>query len=163
MENQLSIQLGKVLLLKGWMVGTAESCTGGYIASLLTAVPGSSAYFTGGIVAYSNSVKENILGVSPDDILQHGAVSRPVVEQMAQGAIRALGCDCVMAISGIAGPTGGTPDKPVGTVWISVIAKEMMHTCRFRIEGGREEIIHRSAETAMRMLLVLIAEEFVNE
>ncbi len=163
MDNQLSIQLGKALLLKGWTVGTAESCTGGRIASLLTAVPGSSAYFTGGIVAYSNQVKENILGVLPDDLIVYGAVSHPVVEQMALGAIRVLGCECAMATSGVAGPTGGTPEKPVGTVWVAVAVKDRIEAVLCHFVGDREEVIRQSAVTAMQMLLALLTDSFVNE
>lgn len=163
MDNQLSIQLGKSLLLRGWTVGTAESCTGGRIASLLTSVSGSSTYFAGGIVAYSNPIKENLLGVSSDDIILCGAVSRPVVEQMALGAIRALGCDCAMATSGIAGPTGGTPEKPVGTVWIATAVKDKVYASLYHFDGDRERVICQSAAAAMQMLLVLLAESFVNE
>ena len=106
------------------MMGTAESCTGGKIASMITSMAGSSEYFTGGVVAYCNEVKHHVLGVSEADLNTFGAVSQPVVEQMARGTMRVLGCDCAVATSGIAGPGGGTPSKPVGTVWIAAAYKE---------------------------------------
>ena len=107
-NNSLSEQLGGLLRSKGLVMGTAESCTGGRIANMVTLVAGSSDYFVGGVVSYSNEVKHNVLGVSEDSLRLHGAVSREVVEQMAQGAIRTLGCDCSVATSGVAGPVGGS-------------------------------------------------------
>ena len=117
--ESLEVRLGQLLLRKGLTMGTAESCTGGKIASLMTSVAGSSAYFVGGVVSYTNEVKHQVLGVSSEALDRYGAVSQAVVEQMAQGATRVLGCDCAVATSGIAGPGGGTPAKPVGTVWIA--------------------------------------------
>ena len=96
-------EIGELLRSRHLTMGTAESCTGGYIAHLITRVAGSSDYFCGGVVSYSNEVKHHVLGVSEDSLVQYGAVSRPVVEQMALGAIRVLGCDCAVATSGIAG------------------------------------------------------------
>ena len=141
-------------------VGTAESCTGGSIAATLTAVSGSSAYVKGGIVAYSNDVKTNVLGVSAEDILRYGAVSEQVVHQMARGAQRILACDCAVATSGVAGPTGGTPDKPVGTVWIAAAYGEQIRTQCFHFEGTRSENVQASTETALRMLLDLLSNSF---
>ncbi len=163
MDNQLAIQLGKLLLLKGWMVGTAESCTGGRIAAMLTAVSGSSVYFSGGVVAYSNEVKQQVLGVSPDDLTFYGAVSRQVVEQMAQGATRILGCDCSIAVSGIAGPTGGTADKPVGTVWIAVAINGVVNSVLCHFDGDREAVTHQSAVVALQLLIDALSRGFVNE
>ncbi len=108
-NNSLSKQLGELLRSKGLVMGTAESCTGGRIANMVTLVAGSSDYFVGGVVSYSNEVKHNVLGVSEDSLRLYGAVSREVVEQMAQGAIRTLGCDCSVATSGVAGPGGEVP------------------------------------------------------
>ena len=125
-NNSLSEQLGGLLRSKGLLMGTAESCTGGRIANMVTLVAGSSDYFVGGVVSYSNEVKHNVLGVSEDSLRLHGAVSREVVEQMAQGAIRTVGCDCSVATSGVAGPGGGSPEKPVGTVWIAAALKEQI-------------------------------------
>ena len=130
------------------MMGTAESCTGGKIASMITSMAGSSEYFTGGVVAYCNEVKHHVLGVSEADLNTFGAVSQPVV-----------GCDCAVATSGIAGPGGGTPSKPVGTVWIAAAYKErILSECYHFGENPRMENIRLSAEAALRMLLGLIRE-----
>ena len=104
-------------------MGTAESCTGGYIAHLITSVPGSSAYYKGSVVSYANEVKENILGVQ-HETLEHGAVSEETVKEMVKGAIEKLNVDYAVATSGIMGPDGGTEEKPVGTVWIAAGNKE---------------------------------------
>ena len=106
-------------MARNMLLGTAESCTGGLIAALCTAVPGSSRWFAGGVVSYANSVKSGLLGVDPALLSAHGAVSGPVVEAMAKGALDALGVDASLAVSGVAGPDGGSADKPVGTVWIA--------------------------------------------
>lgn len=151
--------IGAILKEKQLTVGTAESCTGGRIASIITSTPGCSAYFSGSIVSYSNTVKENLLGVHPEDIKKHGAVSREVVEQMALGAIKQLGCDCSVATSGIAGPDGGTPDKPVGTVWIAAaIGSEVVSEC-YRFSSIREQNILRSSNIALLMLLNLLKKQ----
>ena len=149
-------EIGELLRSRHLTMGTAESCTGGYIAHLITRVAGSSDYFCGGVVSYSNEVKHHVLGVSEDSLAQYGAVSRPVVEQMALGAIRVLGCDCAVATSGIAGPGGGTPEKPVGTVWIAAALKDMVvsECCHFGTE--REDNIRLAANTALRMLQQLL-------
>ena len=129
------------------------------IASMITSMAGSSEYFTGGVVAYCNEVKHHVLGVSEADLNTFGAVSQPVVEQMARGTMRVLGCDCAVATSGIAGPGGGTPSKPVGTVWIAAAYKErILSECYHFGENPRMENIRLSAEAALRMLLGLIRE-----
>ncbi|MGI9159983.1 MAG: CinA family nicotinamide mononucleotide deamidase-related protein [Saprospiraceae bacterium] len=120
-ENETLEQVvGRMLQARGLQFGTAESCTGGYIAHLMTTVPGSSAYFHGAVVAYSNDLKRRLLGVPEQTLLDQGAVSEATVRAMAVGALDALGVDVALSISGIAGPDGGTPDKPVGTVWMAV-------------------------------------------
>ena len=119
-EENLQEVVGKILLAQGKQFGTAESCTGGYVAHLITTVPGSSAYFPGAVVTYSYEMKTKLLGVHPETLTRFGAVSDETVREMAQGALGALGADVALAISGIAGPDGGTPDKPVGTVWMAV-------------------------------------------
>ncbi len=138
---------------KGLTMATAESCTGGNIAHLITSVPGSSEVFYGGIVSYANSAKTDILGVSPEILARHGAVSEPVVRQMADGASRVLGTDYAVATSGIAGPGGGTPDKPVGTVWMAVHTPEgtFAEVCRF--PGHRDRVIARASATVLIKLL----------
>lgn len=155
-NNSLSEQLGGLLRSKGLVMGTAESCTGGRIANMVTLVAGSSDYFVGGVVSYSNEVKHNVLGVSEDSLRLHGAVSREVVEQMAQGAIRTLGCDCSVATSGVAGPGGGSPEKPVGTVWIAAALKEQVVSHCYHFGTVRAENIQSAADVALTMLLELL-------
>lgn len=149
-------EISELLRSRHLMLGTAESCTGGYIAHLITRIAGSSDYFCGGVVSYSNKVKCQLLGVSEESLEQHGAVSRPVVEQMALGAIRVLGCDCTVATSGIAGPGGATPGKPVGTVWIAAALKDKVISECYHFGTEREENIRLAAETALRMLKQLL-------
>ena len=138
---------------RGLSLGTAESCTGGNIAHAITSVAGSSDVFKGAVVSYANSVKENVLGVDPAMIAAHGAVSREVVEQMAAGACRVLGTDCACATSGIAGPGGGTPDKPVGTVWIGWCVQGKVSSRMFRLPGDRARVINRATTEALLGLL----------
>ncbi|MDR1402968.1 MAG: CinA family nicotinamide mononucleotide deamidase-related protein [Tannerellaceae bacterium] len=155
-DKAIEEQMGEALLAKGLTMGTAESCTGGRIASMLTAIPGSSRYFAGGVVSYSNDVKRRVLGVSEEDLSRYGAVSRPVVEQMSAGAIRVLGCDCAVSTSGIAGPDGGTPEKPAGTVWIAAAYKGKVVARQHRFAGIREMNIVRASNMALLALLELI-------
>ncbi len=155
----IELEVANVLKSGHLMMGTAESCTGGKIASMMTSMAGSSEYFAGGVVSYCNEVKHNVLGVSEADLNAFGAVSQPVVEQMARGAMRVLGCDCAVATSGIAGPGGGSPSKPVGTVWIAAAYKErILSECYHFGENPRRENIRLSAEAAVRMLFGLIRE-----
>ncbi len=112
-------QLGKLLEQQGWTIATAESCTGGWVAKVLTDRAGSSGYFMAGLVTYSNDAKQAILGVSEPMLAEHGAVSEPVVRQMVAGAVQAAGSQVAVAVSGIAGPGGGSQEKPVGTVWFA--------------------------------------------
>ncbi len=134
-------------------MSTAESCTGGNIAHCITSVAGSSDVYAGSVVSYSNSVKANVLSVSQADIDEHGAVSEQVVSQMAQGACRVLGTDCAVATSGIAGPGGGTPDKPVGTVWMAACVDGVTTTRLMRLPGDRQRVIQRATTEAILMLL----------
>ena len=116
--------VGHLLAEKGLTVAVAESCTGGLIAHRLTNVPGSSAYFLGGVVAYANEVKERVLGVRPETLRRYGAVSREVALEMARGVRRLLGADIALSATGIAGPAGGTPEKPVGLVYVALVAAD---------------------------------------
>lgn len=151
--------LSSRLFSAGLMMGTAESCTGGTIASMMTSRAGSSAYFSGGVVAYQNDVKHRLLAVSEESLMEHGAVSQPVVEQMALGVIDALGCDCAVATSGIAGPGGGTPTKPVGTVWIAAAYKgKVLSKCCHFGENPRKENIRLSVIEALSLLIKLMDE-----
>ncbi len=148
--------IGACLRQKGWTMGTAESCTGGNIAHRITLIPGSSDFFVGGIVSYSNDVKKHLLGVSADNLEKYGAVSRPVVEQMVAGAMQSLGCQCAVATSGIAGPGGGTPEKPVGTVWIAAATSDALISECFHFRSDREANIDLATNTALKMLLDLL-------
>ena len=117
--------------------------------SALTAVAGCSDVFLGGVVSYSNDAKTALLGVDPSAIATHGAVSREVVKQMAHGTRSQIGCDCAVATSGVAGPGGGTPEKPVGTVWIATATPEGVHSCMHHFPGSRDRVIDRAATTAI--------------
>ena len=136
----------------GTTVGVAESCTGGLLGARLTAIPGSSDVMQGGVIAYADAVKSSVLGVPPAVIREHGAVSEAVVRAMATGGRSAIGADAVLAITGIAGPSGGTPDKPVGTVWIALDLKGGVEARRFLLIGDRAEIQRRASQAALEML-----------
>jgi nicotinamide-nucleotide amidase len=140
-------------LLTGRRIATAESCTAGLLAARLTDRPGSSTYVAGGVVAYANEAKTDLLGVEPDLIAAHGAVSEPVAEAMADGALNRFGADTAVAITGIAGPDGGTDEKPVGTVCFTVkLADGDTFTRTIRLPGGRSDIRERSTTVAMHMV-----------
>jgi nicotinamide-nucleotide amidase len=142
---------------RGLTVGTAESCTGGEVAHRLTMLAGVSAVYRGGIVAYSNEVKHNCLGVSNATLEQFGAVSEPVVAEMVQGARRVLGSDCAIATSGIAGPGGGTPEKPIGTVCIAVATPHKQMVTTLHLPGNRARVIDRAATTVLIELVKLLS------
>lgn len=144
--------VGNILTGQGKMVATAESCTGGNIARSFTAIPGSSRFFKGSVVAYSNDLKTDILQVSKADLEINGAVSQQVVEQMAQGARKLLKSDVAIATSGIAGPTGGTKEKPVGTVWIAVCSEDSMISREFHFGSLRDQNILRATQASLLML-----------
>ena len=144
--------VGNILIEQGKMVATAESCTGGNIAHSFTSIPGSSNFYKGSLVAYSNDVKINILQVSADEIEENGAVSQIVVEQMATGVRKLLKSDVAIATSGIAGPGGGTVDKPVGTVWIAVCSEDTLLSREFHFGSLREQNIIRATQASILML-----------
>lgn len=154
----LEEEIGKRLIERKMTVSTAESCTGGGIAARLTSVPGSSEYVKGGIVAYSNEVKVNLLDVSMETLHQVGAVSRETVIQMAKGAMKRLKTDCAIATSGIAGPGGGTPEKPVGTIWMAVAYKNEISTRKLEGDQGRRQNVERTIEEALKLLLERLEE-----
>jgi len=137
----------------GKTVACAESCTGGMIAHLLTSEPGASTYFLGGVIAYANIVKEQVLGVQSEDLQQYGAVSEPVALQMAQGVRRLTGADYTVATTGVAGPDGGSEEKPVGTVWIAWAGPDGATAQKFTFSRTRERNIGRAADKALRLLV----------
>ena len=155
-DTPLEVIIGELLKKKKITVSTAESCTGGSIAARLTSIAGSSEYFNGSIVAYSNEVKMNLLYVSPETLERHGAVSEETVIEMVKGAMKALKTDCAVATSGIAGPGGGTPEKPVGTVWIAAGYKNEIRTYKQETNRGRSMNIERAGNNALLILRDLL-------
>jgi PncC family amidohydrolase len=151
-EEPLEIRLGKLLLLRGLRLAVAESCTGGLIGHRITNVAGSSAYFIGGVISYANEAKLRLLGVRGETLEKHGAVSRETVLEMASGVRSALAADVGIAVSGIAGPGGGTPEKPVGTIWIGLSTPDGEQSWSYRLEGDRVQIKEAAAECALRRL-----------
>lgn len=157
-STPLEVQAGTLLRQRGLWLALAESCTGGLVSHWITNVPGSSDYYLGGVVAYSNSVKRRLLGVPLEALEQSGAVSRPTVLSMALGARRALAGELTLentvgvSISGVAGPGGGTPDKPVGTVWIGLSAADGAWAWRFHFSGTRLQNKTSSARAALKLL-----------
>jgi len=151
-ETTLAGAVGEALLARGWYLGLAESCTGGLIAQSVTDVPGASRWFRGGVVAYDNAVKQELLGVDPELFQTHGAVSREVACAMALGARRLLKCDIAAAVTGIAGPEGGTVDKPVGTVHVAVTVGNSCHPVLHRVAGDRATIRRRSTYLVLAQL-----------
>lgn len=151
-EN-LECIIGEKLVQQKATLSTAESCTGGYLAHLITSISGSSDYYKGSVIAYANDIKVKVLGVNPEDIAQYGAVSIEVVEQMAWGVKNKMKTDYAIATSGIAGPTGGTDEKPVGTVWIAVATPKGVKAKKFIFGKQRVVNIERAAVAALGMLL----------
>jgi PncC family amidohydrolase len=152
MPETLEVQVGKTLLEKGWTLALAESCTGGLIGHRLTNVPGSSAYFLGSIVAYSYEAKEHLLGVRHQTLYEHGAVSRETAIEMARGARRSLSADFGLSVTGIAGPSGGLPDKPVGLTWVAISRREGDLAEQYLWTGDRLANKEQSAEAALALL-----------
>jgi nicotinamide-nucleotide amidase len=148
----MEVLIGRLLKEKNKTLSVAESCTGGYIAHLLTSVAGSSAYFTGGIVSYDNSVKENLLKVQRETLQTVGAVSEETVIEMAKGVLQIMQTDYAIAVSGIMGPDGGTADKPVGTVWVGVANKERIETKKFSFRFERRRNIELTAINSLDLL-----------
>ena len=152
--------LARRLCRLGLSTAVAESCTGGMLGAELTSVPGASEWFFGGVISYSNEAKRDLLDVSEEVLLKEGAVSRQAVAAMARGAMRRLSADTAMAVSGVAGPTGGSAEKPVGTVWLAVAGPGGVEEQRVELFGGDREHVRRSSVTcAMGMLLELLSEE----
>ncbi|WP_311567780.1 nicotinamide-nucleotide amidase [Photobacterium arenosum] len=152
--TSLSAQLGQALKIQQWLATTAESCTGGGVSAAITDIAGSSAWFDRAFITYSNEAKQEMLGVKPETLTQYGAVSEPVVQEMAKGALAHSLASISVAISGIAGPDGGTPDKPVGTVcfaWADTTDWLVAETCHF--SGDRQAVRAQAVERALQGLL----------
>lgn len=150
--------LGQSLRERGWTLAVAESCTGGLFCHRITNVPGSSEYFLGGVVAYAYEAKERLLGVEHNTLYQYGAVSRETALEMARGARTAFGADVGLSITGIAGPGGGLPEKPVGLTWIAVSMREGEWAEHYLFEGDRHANKAQSAESAMALLQKILNE-----
>ena len=152
MDEPLEVKIGVLLRNNGYKLATAESCTGGLIGHRLTNIPGSSDYYLGGIIAYAYEAKVALLEVSWDTLQKYGAVSRETVLEMARGARKALDADLAVSVSGIAGPGGGLPGKPVGTTWLGLAAGDGEWAQVFCFPGDREENKSLSAEAALQLI-----------
>ena len=150
---ELACELGETLKPRGLTVATAESCTGGWIAKSLTDLPGSSAWFGWGFVTYANEAKIRLLGVEQEKLDAYGAVSEPIVRAMAEGAVAASGSDIAVAVSGIAGPDGGSTDKPVGTVWLAWTIGNDTEALAVQLDGDRDAVRRSTVEIALRGLI----------
>ena len=154
--------IGTLLVSKRWTISTAESCTGGLLTSCIAEFSGASSWFLGGWVTYSNALKVSQLGVRQTSLEQHGAVSSEVASAMAIGASKMSGSNVALSTTGIAGPTGGSEEKPVGTVFIGCKVKEDLQVREFRFSGTRNEIQNHAAQTAIEMLRVQLTSQQVN-
>ena len=154
----LELAIGRMLKSLGKTLATAESCTGGYIAQLLTSHPGASAYFTGSVVSYDNAIKQRVLNVSAETLNTVGAVSEDTVKQMARSVITLMQTDYAIAVSGIMGPDGGTPEKPVGMVWVAVADKDQVRTKQFNFRFDRQRNIEMTANNALNLLRIFIVD-----
>jgi PncC family amidohydrolase len=155
-EKPLEVLVGELLIARQMTIATAESCTGGLISHLITDVSGSSAYMMGGIVAYSNEAKINLLGVKPETLVAVGAVSEEVAIELAAGVKRVFGVDCALSVTGIAGPLGGTAEKPVGLTYIGLATPDGITVQRFVWEGNRVQNKLSSAQAALQMLIAYL-------
>jgi PncC family amidohydrolase len=153
LEEQLEVTIGKLLRQQRLRLAVAESCTGGLVGHRVTNIPGSSDYFLGGIISYANEAKELLLGVGRETLEKYGAVSEETVREMARGARQALQAEVGLSISGIAGPGGGTAEKPVGLVWIGLSAPSGEQARRFLLTGDRAEVKSQAAQAALQMLV----------
>lgn len=152
----LAQKVGAALKQRGMTLVTAESCTGGGVAQAVTMISGSSGWFDRGFVTYSNSSKEEMLGVSPDTLEAHGAVSEQTVREMADGALQYSRAQVAVSVSGVAGPTGGTPEKPVGMVWFAWGTNESVHAECHHLSGDRDAIRAKSVQIALQGVLNML-------
>lgn len=152
--ERLAARVGEALRARGWMLATAESCTGGWVAQAITSIPGSSGWFDRGFVTYTNAAKQEMLGVRAATLNAHGAVSEETVREMAEGALQRSHAQVAVAISGVAGPSGGTPVKPVGMVCFAwAMQGQATRSCTERFPGDRAEVRGRSVIRALRGVL----------
>lgn len=157
MVDALAVQVGEALKARGWWVAMAESCTGGLVMDRLTNIPGSSAYVLGGVVAYDYRIKRELLGVQEEALVKYGAVSAETAREMAHGALLRLSADVAVSITGIAGPGGGMPEKPVGLTYLCVVTSGGIERVERHIwEGDRLAIKMQSADAALRMILGVV-------
>ena len=155
--RDLAEQLGECLKAKGLKLASAESCTGGWLAKIITDIPGSSAWFTGSVVSYSNEAKQSLLGVNADTLAEFGAVSGDTVLEMSDGLFARTDADVAVSVSGIAGPDGGSEDKPVGLVWLSWGKRDKsVFANPFNFDGDREDVRKQSIKQALNNLLDLL-------
>jgi PncC family amidohydrolase len=152
----LSKRVGILLKKKRLTLAVAESCTGGLLGGAITEIAGSSAYFMGGVISYDNRIKSRILKVSPVTLRKQGAVSGETVVAMARGVQKLMGVDCAVAVSGIAGPGGGTKEKPVGLVYIGIAVKKHLFTFECKFGGNRRRIREKAVETALGLLAAIV-------
>lgn len=156
-NEDLARRLGVALQMHGYWVSTAESCTGGGIASAITDIAGSSGWFGYGFVTYSNEAKQKLLGVKAETLQEHGAVSEAAVREMAEGALLVSGADWAVAVSGVAGPNGGTPDKPVGLVWFGLSGKgKGVHAFCRQFDGDRAQVRDATVGEALAALMAAV-------
>lgn len=149
--HHLALELGELLLARNWQITVAESCTGGGLGYAITSTSGSSAWFERGFITYSNEAKKQLVGVDPSYLQQYGAVSEQVVKQMAHGALNEAQADVAVAISGIAGPDGGTDAKPVGSVWFAIYTHDEVKTRLCQFKGDRHEVRQQAIEEALTL------------
>lgn len=154
--HELAIETGGRLLQRGLSIATAESCTGGWIAKIMTDIPGSSGWFERGFVTYTNEAKQDMLGVQTHTLQQHGAVSEQTVREMASGALSNSRADVSVAVSGIAGPGGGSADKPVGTVWLAWAVGGKLRTLHVHLSGDRSRVREQAVGLALQGVLDII-------
>lgn len=154
----ISRQIGDILYASGYTIGTAESCTGGRISEAIIAIPGSSDYYKGGVVAYTDEVKEKILGVSHKTLEEKTAVSEEVAREMVLGTINTIGVDFAIASTGFAGPGGGTPENPVGTIWLAYGNKDDIRTHKLTEDYGRDINLAIATNKAIRLMLEFLSD-----
>lgn len=153
--KKISKEISEIFWREGYSLSTAESCTAGNVAAAITAVPGSSRFYKGGVVAYANEVKQNLLQVKAETLESCGAVSEETVVEMVKGAMKTFDTDFAVATSGIAGPGGGTPEKPVGTIWLAAGGKDAVITAKLTEDDGRDKNIQAATKKALQLLLEL--------